>query len=91
MSGAGGESVGLVFPASNDYGAIIAYLGVLPAHRGNGYIDEILAEGTRILAGQNVPRIRATTDLGNVPMAEAFARGGWVDFERSITMAWDCR
>jgi RimJ/RimL family protein N-acetyltransferase len=80
--------VGFVFPARNDYGAIIAYLGVLPAYRGRGYIDEILAEGTRILAAQDVPRIRASTDLGNVPMARAFARAGWVDFEHSINMTW---
>jgi RimJ/RimL family protein N-acetyltransferase len=84
-----GEPVGFVFPARNDYGAIIAYLGVLPAHRGNGYIDEILAAGTRTLTAQDVPRIRAATDLGNGPMARAFARAGWVDFEHSINMAWD--
>jgi RimJ/RimL family protein N-acetyltransferase len=76
-------------PARNSYGAIIGYLGVLPAHRGNGYINEILAEGTRILAAQDVPRIRASTDLGNVPMAAAFARAGWVNFERTISMAWE--
>ena len=85
----GGEPVGFVIPARNNYGAIIGYLGVLPAHRGNGYINEILAEGTRILAAHNVPRIRASTDLGNVPMAEGFARAGWVNFERSISMTWD--
>jgi RimJ/RimL family protein N-acetyltransferase len=84
----GGEPVGFVFPARNSYGAIIAYLGVLPAHRGHGYINEILAEGTRILAAHDVPRIRASTDLGNVPMAEAFARAGWINFERSISMTW---
>jgi hypothetical protein len=55
---------------------------------GNGYINEILAEGTRILAAQDVPLIRASTDLGNVPMAEAFTRAGWVNFERSISMTW---
>lgn len=85
----GGEPVGFVFPARNNYGAIIAYLGVVPAHRGNGYINEILAEGTRILAAHDVPRIRASTDLGNVPMAEAFARACWVNFERSISMTWE--
>jgi GNAT superfamily N-acetyltransferase len=84
----GGEPAGFVIPARNNYHAIIAYLGVLPAHRGNGYINEILAEGTRILAAHNVPRIRASTDLGNVPMAEAFTRAGWVNFERSISMTW---
>jgi GNAT superfamily N-acetyltransferase len=84
----GGEPAGFVIPARNSYHAIIAYLGVLPAYRGNGYINEILAEGTRILAAYNVPRIRASTDLGNVPMAEAFTRAGWINFERSISMTW---
>lgn len=45
-----GEAVGFVIPARNSYHPIIAYVGVLPAHRGRGYIDELLGEGTRILA-----------------------------------------
>jgi RimJ/RimL family protein N-acetyltransferase len=84
----GGEPVGFVTPARNEYNPIIGYLAVLPEYRGNGYIDEILAEGTRILAAQEVPRIRAATDLGNVPMANAFRRAGYVNFERTMSMAW---
>jgi RimJ/RimL family protein N-acetyltransferase len=83
-----GEPVGFVIPARNDYNPIIAYLAVLPAHRGNGYIDDILAEGTRVLAEQDVPRIRASTDLGNTPMANAFRRAGYINFEREINMTW---
>lgn len=83
-----GEPVGFVVPARNDYNAILAYLGVVPAHRGQGFINEILAEGTRILASQEVPRIRATTDVGNAPMARAFLRAGYVNFEREINMTW---
>ncbi|TDE36131.1 N-acetyltransferase [Nonomuraea mesophila] len=83
-----GEPVGFVTPARNDYSAVIGYLAVVPTHRGNGYIDDILAEGTRILAAQGVPRIRAATDLGNLPMANAFARAGYVTFERMINMTW---
>jgi RimJ/RimL family protein N-acetyltransferase len=83
-----GEPVGFVTPARNDYNPIIGYLAVLPEHRGNGYIDEILAEGTRILSAQHVPRIRAATDLGNTPMANAFHRAGYVNFERTINMTW---
>ncbi|MET9259730.1 GNAT family N-acetyltransferase [Amycolatopsis sp. NPDC004079] len=83
-----GTPVGFVTPARNNYNPIIGYLAVLPEHRGNGYIDDILAEGTRILAAQEVPRIRAATDLGNIPMANAFRRAGYGNFERTITMAW---
>ena len=84
-----GDPVGFVIPARNSYHPIIAYIGVLPAHRGHGYIDDLLAEGTRILAAHDVPRIRAATDVGNVPMARAFQRAGYVNFEREIKMAWN--
>ncbi|MEU2240082.1 GNAT family N-acetyltransferase [Streptomyces sp. NPDC018338] len=84
-----GEPVGFVVPARNNYHHTIAYIGVLPAHRGHGYIDDILVEGTRILAAADVPRIRAATDLGNVPMAASFARAGYVTFERAINYVWD--
>ncbi|MEV6247264.1 GNAT family N-acetyltransferase [Streptomyces sp. NPDC051742] len=84
-----GEPVGFVVPARNNYNHTIAYIGVLPAHRGHGYIDDILAEGTRILAAVDVPRIRAATDLGNVPMAASFARTGYDTFERAINYVWD--
>lgn len=83
-----GEPVGFVIPARNDYNPVIAYLAVLPEHRGNGYIDEILGEGTRVLSAQDVPRIRAATDLGNTPMANAFLRAGYVNFERTVNMTW---
>ncbi len=84
----GGEPVGFVIPAHNSYNPIIAYIGVLPAHRGKGYIDEILAEGTRILAAQEVPRVRASTDLGNVPMARSFQRAGYINFARELNYTW---
>jgi RimJ/RimL family protein N-acetyltransferase len=84
----GGEPVGFVIPAHNGYNAIIAYLGVVPAHRGHGYIADILAEGTRVLAAQDVPLIKASTDLGNVPMAAAFHRAGWVTTGHQIDMTW---
>ena len=83
-----GEPVGFVIPAHNGYNPIIAYLAVLPAHRGRGHIDDVLAAGTGILAAQDVPRIRAATDVGNAPMAAAFARAGYVTFQRQIDMTW---
>ncbi|MEU7691749.1 GNAT family N-acetyltransferase [Microbispora hainanensis] len=83
-----GEPVGFVIPARNSYNAMIAYIGVVPAHRGKGYIDDLLAEGTRILAEQDVPRVRAATDVGNVPMAQAFLRAGYEVIGRRIDMTW---
>jgi RimJ/RimL family protein N-acetyltransferase len=83
-----GEPVGFVIPAHNGYNPIIAYLGVVPAHRGHGYGHDLLAVATNQLAARNVPRIRAATDVGNAPMAAAFARAGYVIFERQIDMVW---
>jgi acetyltransferase (GNAT) family protein len=83
-----GDPVGFVIPARNDYNAVIAYIGVVPARRGHGYIHDILAEGTRILAAEGVPRIRANTDVGNFPMEAAFARAGYETYQRQIDMTW---
>ncbi|TKK85668.1 GNAT family N-acetyltransferase [Herbidospora galbida] len=84
-----GEPAGFVIPARNPTNAIIAYIGVLPAHRGKGLVGELLAEGTRILAGNDVPRIRANTDVTNAPMARAFARAGYVTIEHQVDMVWE--
>jgi hypothetical protein len=50
--------------------------------------DATPPEYSRLLAAQDVPRIRAATDVGNAPMAAAFARAGYVTFERQIDMTW---
>ncbi|GLH97031.1 N-acetyltransferase [Phytohabitans aurantiacus] len=84
-----GEPVGFVTPGRNPYNPVIGYVAVLPEHRGKGYVDEILAEGTRVLAAEGVPRVRAATDMGNTPMAAAFARAGYVTFEKSVNWSWD--
>ncbi|MFK0295039.1 GNAT family N-acetyltransferase [Streptomyces sp. NPDC090442] len=84
----GGAPVGFVLPSHNGYNASVAYIAVLPEHRGNGYVDDLLAEGTRVLAAQDVPRVRASTDLGNSPMAAAFRRAGYVNIGHEITMVW---
>ena len=84
-----GEPVGFVIPARNAYNPIINYIGVVPEHRGNGYIDDILAEGTRIAAAGNPQRIRAAADVGNVPMAKAFARNGYRTSGGQIDLTWD--
>ena len=83
-----GDTVGFVTPGHNHYHPVIGYIAVLPEHRGNGYIHDLLATGTRVLANQGVDHIRAATDLTNLPMSEAFERGGWINFERSINMRW---
>ncbi|MFF2371262.1 GNAT family N-acetyltransferase [Agromyces sp. NPDC058110] len=84
-----GRPLGFVVPARNAYNHIVAYIAVLPEHRGNGYIDGILAEGTRVLADAGAPHIRASTDVGNFPMADAFARAGYDTIERVVNLVWE--
>ncbi|MFB7662549.1 GNAT family N-acetyltransferase [Kitasatospora sp. NPDC056138] len=83
-----GEVVGFGLPSHNPAFPVVGYLGVLPEQRGRGYVDEILAEITRILAVEaGAERIRADTDLANVPMAAAFERGGYRNFARRLVLS----
>jgi ribosomal protein S18 acetylase RimI-like enzyme len=72
-----GELVGLAVPSATPYHRNVGYLGVLPERRGRGYVDDILAEITRIHAAEGADRITATTDVANTPMAAAFDRAGY--------------
>jgi ribosomal protein S18 acetylase RimI-like enzyme len=59
---------------------VVAYLGVVPELRGNGYVDDLLAEITHLLAAAGAQWIQADTDLANRPMAAAFQRAGYRNF-----------
>jgi GNAT superfamily N-acetyltransferase len=69
-----GSCVGITVPALGPWGPDIAYVGVLPEHRGNGYADELLLEASHLLVEGGATEIEAATDVGNAPMAAAFAR-----------------
>jgi GNAT superfamily N-acetyltransferase len=87
---ASGETVGFGLPSRNNAGSVVGYLGVLPEHRGHGYVDEILAGITRFLAtetGSRPPQIRADTDLTNRPTAAAFARAGYRNETRRLVLS----
>lgn len=51
----GGELVGLVVPSRNYEFPVIGYIGVVPEQRGHGYVDDLLAEGTAVLARPRGP------------------------------------
>jgi RimJ/RimL family protein N-acetyltransferase len=72
-----GQLAGMILPNRNSNGAVVGYLGVLPGMRGRGYINDLVAETTRFHAGRGEPRIGATTDTTNLPMAAAFERAGY--------------
>nr|WP_225821755.1 GNAT family N-acetyltransferase [Streptomyces sp. TML10] len=83
-----GEPAGIIVPATNFQGAQIAYIGVVPEHRGRGHVDQLLAEGTRILAATGVDEVWATTDHGNAPMAAAFRRAGYRNDDAMLIYTW---
>lgn len=72
-----GRLAGFTIPTRNPYGPVVGYLGVVPELRGQGYIDDLLAETTRVHGTAGAQRIVAMTDVGNRPMAAAFERGGY--------------
>ncbi|WP_137293000.1 GNAT family N-acetyltransferase [Nocardioides dongxiaopingii] len=72
-----GTVVGLAIPSATPTNRNVGYLAVLPGQRGRGFVDEILTFITRFHAEQGAPRITATTDVANAPMAAAFRRAGY--------------
>ncbi len=78
-----GEAVGFVlsssFPKQEGEARLgtIFYLGVLPAHRGNGYGRQLVDQATRVLAGAGVARILCDTAACNTPMISAFRAAGY--------------
>ncbi|MFC5815414.1 GNAT family N-acetyltransferase [Nonomuraea harbinensis] len=82
-----GEPVGLVAPDDHS----IAYIGVVPEHRGHGYVDDLLAHGTRTLAEAGVQRVVAATDVANAPTAAAFLRAGYSEAGRLHRYYWRLR
>ncbi|HEY0699283.1 MAG TPA: GNAT family N-acetyltransferase, partial [Micromonospora sp.] len=73
----GGEPVGLTVPGRNHNDPIVAFVGVLPEHRGHGYAYDLLVEATQLLVETGADRIVAATDQTNTPMAATFARAGY--------------
>lgn len=81
-----GTLAGLAIPSATPYHRNVGYLGVVPEQRGQGLIDEILAEITRFHASEGADRITATTDVVNVPMAAAFDRAGYAVTEIRLVL-----
>ncbi|WP_198422482.1 MULTISPECIES: GNAT family N-acetyltransferase [Streptomyces] len=81
-----GRLAGFAIPSRTPYGPNVGYLGVVPELRGQRYIDDVLGEITRFHAGEGARRITATTDSTNVPMANAFRRGGYRVSEVRVIM-----
>jgi RimJ/RimL family protein N-acetyltransferase len=56
--------------------ATIVHIGVLPAHRGRGHVDELLAGAAQAARARGFRHIVSTIDTLNEPMAAALVRAG---------------
>lgn len=85
---ADGEAVGFGVPSRNLDFPVVGYLGVVPEHRGRGYVGDIVAEITKVLVDEaDASTIHADTDLANHPMAVAFERAGYRNFGRRLVLS----
>ncbi|MGX4734825.1 GNAT family N-acetyltransferase [Kitasatospora griseola] len=85
-----GQVVGFGIPSRNSTAPVVGYLGVLPEFRGRGFVAEILAEVTRVLADEaRESVVRADTDLTNHPMIAAFELLGYRETARRLVLSAD--
>jgi GNAT superfamily N-acetyltransferase len=82
-----GELVGVVIPGRNHASPIIAYVGVLPEARGNGYAYDLLVEGSHLLVETGATQIIADTDTTNTPMAATLTRVGYPVTQQRLIMS----
>jgi hypothetical protein len=70
--------IGLVVPQQigEDQGAI-NYIGVVPDKRGNGYVNDLLLKGTRVLIDHDMTHIIAEIDVINHPLKKALIKAGY--------------
>jgi RimJ/RimL family protein N-acetyltransferase len=86
---ANGDLVGLAVPTRNYSIPVVGYIAVLPEHRGHGYVDDLLAETTRVLVEHGADQIGADTDSTNTPMAAAFDRANYRKIRVRLVIAAD--
>lgn len=73
-----GRLVGYVMLSAFDEGAVgtITHIGVLPEHRGRGYIVDLLARTTADARSRGFSSILSDVDTENLPMRAAMERAG---------------
>ncbi len=78
-----GEFAGLIVPQkfSKDRGAI-NYIGVTPAQREKGYVNDLLWEGSRLMIEDGIQNLVADIDVQNHPLEKALELLGY-QYKRS--------
>ena len=77
-----GEAVGYnAVSRAEDWGSTIAHIGVVPEHRGQGYINDLLLAGTAAAQDAGIDGMLSDVDVLNQPMMEAMRRNGHPDID----------
>ncbi|AJT42296.1 GNAT family N-acetyltransferase [Psychromicrobium lacuslunae] len=80
-----GNDVGLLVAARwSEVRGALAFVGVHPDFRGNGYAAQLAAWATELLFQSGVEEIVADTDMSNIPMAAAFQKVGYPQLESRV-------
>jgi RimJ/RimL family protein N-acetyltransferase len=80
-----GSLAGVSMAARNPSTAVIAYVGVVPDHRGRGLAPHLVRRGTQHLLASGAEEIRGDCDRDNVGMVKGFERAGYEQFARRRT------
>jgi len=73
------EPVGYVAVVSvEDWGSTLGHVGVVPQHRGHGYIHDLLTAGTTAAQQSGITSMLSDVDVLNRPMLKAMQRAGHV-------------
>ncbi|WP_439689352.1 GNAT family N-acetyltransferase [Curtobacterium sp. SP.BCp] len=81
-----GIVVGFVLATRTAHDPAVSFIGVLPQHRGHGYVDDLLREALRLHASDGEDHVVGTTDDANTPMRRAFERAGFRVVQRRIVL-----
>lgn len=76
----GADPVGYIAVSTvEEWGSTIAHVGVVPQHRGNGYIHDLLAAGALAARRSGISTGLSDVDVVNEPMMAAMRRAGHRD------------
>jgi RimJ/RimL family protein N-acetyltransferase len=82
-----GSVAGIVLATRNPTAATIGYMGVVPAHRGHHYSDDLVIEALHVFTEAGETLVHDATDVANAPMAASFVRCGYEVIGRRIVFA----
>lgn len=87
-----GELAGLIIPQKfSDKDGAINYIGVVPQKRGQGFVEDLLINGTATLKEYGIEEVMGDIDKNNFPMEQALIRTGYKFRKPELVMKRDLK